>query len=90
MEDCPAWSAERLLKYFPQDIVNDVVLLTKHTNQNYEEYVQLIYNGDSRALSVKITDLKDNMDLRRLPEIREKDVQRLIRYHEFWRLLSFK
>ncbi|MBK8245294.1 MAG: hypothetical protein IPK88_17850 [Saprospiraceae bacterium] len=89
LEDCPTWSAERLLKYFPQDIVHDVVLLTNDTYQSYEVYIQSIYNGSQRVLEVKIADLEDNMDLKRLPELREKDVQTLIRYHEFWHYCLF-
>ncbi len=68
LEDCSTWSAERLLKYFAPDIVNDLVLVTKNTNQSYKEYMHCLYNGSKRALEVKITDFENNIDLRRLPK----------------------
>jgi hypothetical protein len=36
------------------------------------------------AILLKIADLEDNMDLRRLPAIGEKDLERLRRYRRAW------
>jgi hypothetical protein len=37
---------------------------------------------------VKIADIEDNLDLRRLPGVAEKDVERLARYVKAWRRLQ--
>jgi hypothetical protein len=39
------------------------------------------------AVAVKINDLTDNMDIRRLADITDKDVQRLRKYLQAYRLL---
>ena len=36
------------------------------------------------ATKVKLADLEDNMDMRRLSTVTEKDAQRLHRYHQAW------
>jgi hypothetical protein len=40
------------------------------------------------ARKIKLADLQDNMDLRRLEEVSAKDVVRLARYYEAWRRLK--
>jgi hypothetical protein len=40
------------------------------------------------ARRVKLADLEDNMDLRRLSSVGEKDVERLNRYVRAWRRLK--
>ena len=40
------------------------------------------------ALKVKIADLEDNMDIRRLDVLTEKDMKRLNRYLKAWRYLT--
>jgi len=39
------------------------------------------------AISVKINDLEDNMDIRRLPKITERDVKRLKKYLRIYKEL---
>lgn len=60
-------------------IVDAVVLLTHNDNTEYQEYVK---NLSSNPLSkeVKITDLQHNMDLKRLPILKEKDLDRNRKY----------
>lgn len=61
--------------------------LTKREGEAYPDYI-------SRALAhpisrrVKLADLTDNMDIRRVgEELTDKDCQRLQRYHRAWRRL---
>lgn len=60
-------------------IVDAVVLLTHNDNTEYQEYVK---NLSSNPLSkeVKIADLQHNMDLKRLPILKEKDLDRNRKY----------
>lgn len=63
---------------FDDDVVEAVGLLTKD-GTGYDEYLARIkLNPLTRA--VKIADLKHNMDLSRIPEPTEKDLQRLEKY----------
>jgi hypothetical protein len=40
------------------------------------------------AIRVKISDLKDNMDVTRLPELGEYEIKRLKKYHMTYNILS--
>jgi hypothetical protein len=44
--------------------------------------------ADPIARVVKLADIEDNLDLRRLPGIADKDVERIGRYVRAWRRLQ--
>jgi (p)ppGpp synthase/HD superfamily hydrolase len=47
---------------FPPGLVYDVVALTRHADDSYNEYIlKLIRDGSDRALAVKVADLTDNL-----------------------------
>ncbi len=72
---------------FSEEILTAVQLLTKGEDENYTEYVsRLAHNRLART--VKIADLEDNMDLRRIISITDEDLRRLQRYHWAWHFLS--
>ena len=82
LEDCPEWSKSHLMAIFKNiNIVSPVVKLTKTDTVNYEQYIDNIRN-DRFARAVKLADLKDNMDLTRLSELTEKDIERTKKYHK--------
>lgn len=60
------WTEKDLRKEFPDDVVDAVVALTKVDGENYDQYVQRVM-ANELAIRVKISDLKDNMDVTRLP-----------------------
>ena len=64
---------------FDPEILQAVRCLTKHPDEDYFAYLRRIA-GNTLALQVKIADLKDNLDVTRLPEIELRDVERLNRY----------
>lgn len=71
---------------FAEETVNAVDLLTKGTDESYTDYVsRLAHNGLARA--VKLADLEDNMDLRRISTLTDSDTKRLQRYHRAWQFL---
>jgi len=80
LEDCPEWTAEALLCFFSKGIVDTITLLTKSKGEDYSEYIRKI-GEDDWATRIKIQDLLDNMDIARLPELTEKDISRLKKYH---------
>ena len=81
------WTEEDLRKEFPDDVVDAVVALTKVDGENYEQYVQRVMTNEL-AIRVKISDLKDNMDVTRLPELGEYEIKRLKKYHMTYNILS--
>ncbi|MGB5106123.1 MAG: HD domain-containing protein [Candidatus Zixiibacteriota bacterium] len=72
---------------FSDQIIEAVILLTKGEDQDYTQYVsRLAHNPLARA--VKLADLEDNMDLRRMTTLTDADFKRLQRYHWAWLFLN--
>lgn len=76
-----------LVEFFPNRIVRAVFVLTKRPTQSYMEYISLVKNNED-SLVVKLADLRDNMDITRLNEITDKDVERLKKYHTAYKFLT--
>ena len=82
LEDCSEWTKKHLESIFKDNlIVDSVERLTKKPELNYEQYIKNIQNN-RYARAVKLADLKDNMDLTRLSELTEKDIERIKKYHK--------
>lgn len=82
------WTLERLKREgFPDEILRALDGLTKREAESYEEFVQRS-GGNFIARQVKIADLEDNMDLRRLETLTNKDFARLRKYHRAWKQLK--
>lgn len=81
------WTFEALAaEGFPPIILTALSLVTKLTEEerDYDRFITRIASAEGRAgeiaRAVKRLDLADNMDILRLSEITEKDVERLRRY----------
>jgi hypothetical protein len=61
--------------------------VTKKEGEEYEDFVKRSAS-DSLAKRVKLADLEDNMDLRRMPEVKADDLKRLQKYVKAWRYLN--
>jgi (p)ppGpp synthase/HD superfamily hydrolase len=72
---------------YPEQVVAAVDRLSKREGEGYEAFIERIA-GDALAVRVKLADLEDNMDLRRMPEVGEKDWERYRRYLRAWRRLA--
>ena len=71
-----------------EEISNAMNLLNHHTASSREEYINRI-SENRLALKVKMNDLKNNMDLSRIPQPTEKDLARVERYKvEYENLLN--
>lgn len=71
-----------------EEISNAMNLLNHHTALSREEYINRI-SENRLALKVKMNDLKNNMDLSRIPQPTEKDLARVERYKvEYENLLN--
>jgi len=87
LEDCTEWNTKSLGCLFNDNIVKTIELLTKKEGQDYFDYINEI-NQSSWATKIKLSDLKDNMDITRLDNITEKDHQRLNKYLKAYKILS--
>lgn len=63
------------------ELLTALNLLNHHSASTREEYIENL-SKDHLALQVKLNDLKNNMDLSRIPHPTEKDFQRLDRYQK--------
>ena len=72
---------------FPEDVIRAVLSVTKQEGDNYKDFVcRAAENVIGRE--VKIADLEDNMDIRRLKTISDDDVERLRKYLGAWQYLN--
>lgn len=92
IEDCPAWTFARLRREgIPARVIAAVRLLTKREDKRrrsrrekdaaYFRYLRRLAR-DPVAAAVKMADLRDNLDVRRLRQVRPKDLRRLARYRK--------
>jgi len=72
---------------FRTDIVDAVVALTKLKSETYGDYIHRL-STNPMAVYVKIRDLEDNMNVARLPELRQADIDRLEKYHKAYTFLK--
>jgi hypothetical protein len=72
---------------FDEDIVAALDCVTKRHGEPYEAFIlRALPNPLARA--VKIADLEDNMDLRRLDTVTNNDQERFNKYLRAWTLLT--
>jgi (p)ppGpp synthase/HD superfamily hydrolase len=72
----------------PAEIMEALRLLTHDPEDSYEAYIERIATNPLARL-VKLADLTDNMDIRRIPgPLSDKDFARLKKYHGAWKRLS--
>lgn len=83
------WTFERLeAEGFSQEVINALRCVTKTSeNENYDEFIDRV-KKNPLAAAVKINDLTDNMDIRRLPYLSDKDVKRLKKYLKAYKRLT--
>jgi len=85
------WTFEQLAKEgFSSEIIAALKCVTKTSEQeNYENFIERV-KKNKLAISVKINDLEDNLDARRMLQLTEKDIPRfnkyLKAYHELVKL----
>jgi (p)ppGpp synthase/HD superfamily hydrolase len=72
---------------YSEEVLAALDCLTRRPTETYEQFIE---RGAANPLArrVKLADLEDNMDIRRLPAITEKDRERLERYIQSWRRLK--
>lgn len=81
LEDTKITAYDLVMLGFTNRVKDAVLLLTKKQNLTEEEYIEGICTNYD-AIRVKLADLKDNMDVKRLKSLSDKDLVRLKKYHE--------
>ena len=71
----------------PEFIVKIVMCVTRQPEETYDDFIVRLSNN-SIAREVKIADLEDNMDVRRLEHLNDEDTLRLNKYIRAWRFLK--
>ncbi len=82
------WTLEALLhEGFSEEVVEAVACVTRQEDESYEAFIERSAQHPI-ARRVKLADLEDNMDVRRIDSLTEKDQSRLVRYQKAWRRLK--
>lgn len=83
------WTFDDLRRQgFSERIVAALECVTKRSDDEpYDEFVERT-RKNPLAVRVKLNDLSDNMDIRRMQEVQEKDVRRLNKYLRAYRVLT--
>ena len=83
------WTFEALeAEGFSKEVIAALKCVTKTSeNENYDEFIERV-KKNPLAVAVKINDLTDNMDIRRLPYLSDKDVKRLKKYLKAYKKLT--
>ena len=83
------WTFEKLAEEgFSDEVIAALRCGTKISeNENYDDFIDRV-KKNPLAVAVKINDLTDNMDIRRLPYLSDKDVKRLKKYLKAYKRLT--
>lgn len=72
---------------FSKAILNALDAITKREGESYDQFIERVKDNPI-ALKVKLADLRDNMDILRLPVLNDKDLQRIAKYHKAYKYLE--
>lgn len=72
---------------YPAEVVTPLDCVTRRAEEDYEAFV-VRAKANAVARKVKLADLEDNMDIRRLEAIDDWGAERLRKYLKAWRLLA--
>lgn len=83
-----SWTFEALeAEGFSKEVIDALRCVTKTSEkENYDDFIERV-KRNPLAAAVKVNDLTDNMDIRRLPYLSDKDVKRLRKYLKAYKRL---
>ncbi len=88
LEDAPDWTLARLVaEGFTPAIVSAVCALTKRPDEPYGDFIARVALNPL-ASRVKVADMRDNMDLSRIPNPTDKDRARVAKYARYIEVLA--
>ena len=81
VEDSNVSLEDLKMEGFSDEVLQALDLLTKREGESYDGFIdRIVINGT--AMRVKMADLKDNMDVSRLREVTEADLERVLKYRK--------
>ena len=83
IEDTPTTYQDLREAGISERVIAGIRALTKQPGQTYAEYKETVF-ANPDAMRVKMADLRHNTDIRRLKGIRDKDIERMVRYQQFY------
>jgi (p)ppGpp synthase/HD superfamily hydrolase len=86
VEDTSVTLDELRERGYPPEVVEAIDLLSRREGESYDAFIERLA-PNPRARRVKLADLADNMDVRRLPALDARTAERMARYHRAWRRL---
>lgn len=82
------WTLEQLQEQgFSEEVLTAIDCVTNRAGESYDQFIERVQTNPI-AREVKIADLEDNMNIRRIAQIKPKDLERLEKYHKSWSLLT--
>ena len=72
---------------FSEEIIDAIAGISKQDGEEYFDYINRVMQN-RLAVKVKLADLEDNMDVRRIEIITEKDKERLNKYMKAYRMIK--
>ena len=86
LEDTEITAEDLKKEGFPDEVIEALKLLTRTEEDDYFDYVNRL-KPNKIARAVKLSDLKDNMDMSRIANPTEKDFARLEKYKKAKKIL---
>ena len=87
LEDCSDWTESRLMEEgFDDYTVFMIKTLTHRMDEDYLTYIGRV-SVDSNTKAIKMADLTTNMNPARLPDLTEKTMERMKKYHTAYMFL---
>ena len=82
------WTFKKLEREgFSIEIIDALKCVTKiNEDENYELFIERV-KQNKLAIKVKLNDLTDNLDIKRMDKVRVKDVKRLNKYLKAYKIL---
>jgi (p)ppGpp synthase/HD superfamily hydrolase len=89
VEDSEHYSLIRLEveEGFSKRVLDALACLTHPKEEPYEDYIKRV-GSNPDATRIKLEDLRDNSDITRLKGIRQKDIERIEKYHRAYLYLK--
>ena len=87
IEDSDFTSEDLLEAGIPEYIVIAVEHLTNRDDESYDQFIDRAMQNDLAA-RVKRADIEDNINVLRLSTVKERDLERIVRYHKAWKKLT--
>ena len=87
LEDSPFTANQLRSQGFSDEIIVALECLTRGEGESYRDFIERA-KSNALARRVKMADIEDNMNIRRISDLTDQDLKRLGRYHRAWRTLS--